>query len=116
MNPHNYNNKRTEHTISKQNTCFRCESEDHFIANFSKTDTPEKKVHWNTENSKTCAYISTKIDKTPDNSKHQNDSHKIYASMTHMTSNAEILRIYFGDSLQQTNWILDSGATCHMTP
>ena len=22
----------------------------------------------------------------------------------------------FGDSLQLTNWILDSGATCHMTP
>ena len=23
---------------------------------------------------------------------------------------------YFGDSSQLTNWILDSGATCHMTP
>ena len=23
---------------------------------------------------------------------------------------------YFGDSLQLTNWVLDSGATCHMTP
>ena len=22
----------------------------------------------------------------------------------------------FGNSLQLTNWILDSGATCHMTP
>ena len=22
----------------------------------------------------------------------------------------------YGDSLQLTNWILDSGATCHMTP
>ena len=23
---------------------------------------------------------------------------------------------YYGDSSQLTNWILDSGATCHMTP
>ena len=23
---------------------------------------------------------------------------------------------YYGDILQLTNWILDSGATCHMTP
>ena len=36
--------------------------------------------------------------------------------MTHMYFNAERPRRDFGDSLQLTNWILDSGETCHMTP
>ena len=36
--------------------------------------------------------------------------------MKHMSSNAEITRRNYGDSLQLTNWILDSDATCHMTP
>ena len=36
--------------------------------------------------------------------------------MARMSSNAEITRRYFGDSSQLTNWILDSGATCHITP
>ena len=33
-----------------------------------------------------------------------------------MSSNAGIPRRGFGDSSQLTNWILDSGGTCHMTP
>ena len=33
-----------------------------------------------------------------------------------MSSNDEFITGNFGDSLQLTNWILDSGATCHMTP
>ena len=36
--------------------------------------------------------------------------------MAHMYSNAEIPRRYFWDSLQLTNLVLDSGATCHMIP
>ena len=32
------------------------------------------------------------------------------------TGNYECTSEHFGDSLQLTNWILDSGATCHMTP
>ena len=36
--------------------------------------------------------------------------------MACMYSNAESLRRYFGDSLQLTNWILDSGATFYRTP
>ena len=51
-----------------------------------------------------------------ENITYQRKSHKIYASMVCMSSNAEIPRKYFGDSLQPTNWILDSIATCHMTP
>ena len=45
-----------------------------------------------------------------------NDNHKIYASMARMSSDDERKSGNYGDSLQLTNWILDSGATCHMTP
>ena len=33
-----------------------------------------------------------------------------------MYSNKESPKRDFGDSSQLTNWILDSGATCHMKP
>ena len=46
----------------------------------------------------------------------KNEYHKIFASMECMSSNKESHRRYFGDSSQPTNWILESGATCHMTP
>ena len=36
--------------------------------------------------------------------------------MARMSSNNERSSENYGDSLQLTNWILDSGATCHMTP
>ena len=36
--------------------------------------------------------------------------------MARMSSNEEIPRIYYGDRYQLTNWILDSGVTCNMTP
>ena len=36
--------------------------------------------------------------------------------MTRMSFNAESPRKYFGDISQQTNWFLDSGATCRMIP
>ena len=39
----------------------------------------------------------------------------IYASMAHMHYNAESPGSNFGYSLKQTNWILDSGVTCHIT-
>ena len=96
--------------------CFRCRLEDHFTANSPKPNTSDKNVHWNTENPKTCACRSTKIVKTLENSTDQTDSQKIYIYMTRMYSNVEIPRRYFGDSLQFTNCILDSGATFHMTP
>ena len=46
-----------------------------------------------------------------DNDKDQN----IYASMARMSGNGKISSTYFGDSLQWTNWVLDSGAMCHTT-
>ena len=36
--------------------------------------------------------------------------------MAWMSGNEESPSGKFGDSLQLTNWILDSGATCHMKP
>ena len=45
-----------------------------------------------------------------------NIDHKIYASIARMSSKNECSGENYGDSLQLTNWILDSGATCHMTP
>ena len=74
-----------------------------------------KIVRWNTDKPKTCAYKSTKIDKASNNSTEQNYYQKIYASMACMYSNVESPRRDFGESLQLTNWILESGATCHMT-
>ena len=53
---------------------------------------------------------------TPENSTYESESHKIYVSMVRMYPNAESTRICFGDSSQPNNWILDSGATCHMKP
>ena len=50
-----------------------------------------------------------------DNGK-DNDDHKIYTYLAQMSSNDERSSDKYGDSLQLTNWILDSGATCHMTP
>ena len=49
-----------------------------------------------------------------DNGKNNSDQ-KIYASIARMASNDECPSGSFGDNLQLTNWILDSGATCHIT-
>ena len=45
-----------------------------------------------------------------------NSDQKIYAYMARMSNNDECPSGNFGDSLQLAYWILDSGATCHMTP
>ena len=36
--------------------------------------------------------------------------------MARMSSDDERKSVKYGDSSQLTNWILDPGATCHMTP
>ena len=48
-----------------------------------------------------------------DNSKKNNDQ-KIYVYMDRMSGNEKCPSGNFGDISQLTNWILDSGATCHM--
>ena len=45
-----------------------------------------------------------------------NNDHKIYAYLARMYSDDERKIVKYGDSSQWTNWILDLGATCHMTP
>ena len=50
-----------------------------------------------------------------DNGENKND-HKIYAAMAQISSNDERKSEKYGDSSQLTISILDSGATCHMTP
>ena len=64
LNSRNSNNKHNERNGRKPNTCFSCGLEDHLFANIPKPETLDKKVHWNKENPKTCAYISEKIDET----------------------------------------------------
>ena len=50
-----------------------------------------------------------------DNSDDDNDL-KLYASIARMSNDDVRENKDYGDSSQLTNWILDSGATCHMTP
>ena len=59
--------------------------------------------------------FNEKVNHICDNGK-DNDDHKIYASMAQMSSDDQRKSVKYGDNLQLTNWIWDSGATCHMTP
>ena len=59
--------------------------------------------------------FNEKGNRSCDNGEKEND-HKIYASMARMSSDDERKSVKYGDSQQLTNWILDLGATCHMTP
>ena len=45
-----------------------------------------------------------------------NSDQKIYAYMARMSGNDKCPSEIFCDSSQLTNWILDPGTTCHMTP
>ena len=87
---------------------FRCGSENHIIAKCPKppkdNEKRQKQVLFNEKGNRACG-----------NSKNNNDK-KIYASMAQMSSNDERSSEKYGDSSQSTNWILDSGATCHMKP
>ena len=64
----------------------------------------QKKVRFNEKGNRAC-----------NNGENISDQ-KIYASMARMSSNDERSSENYGDSSQLTNWILDSGATCHITP
>ena len=56
-----------------------------------------------------------KVNSAKDNSDDDDDL-KVYASMARMSNDDKRENKYYGDSSQLTNWVLDSGATCHMTP
>ena len=87
---------------------FRCGSKDHMIP---KCPNPPK----DNEKRQKQVRFNEKGNRARDNGKN-NDYHKIYASMARMSSNEESSNEKYGDSSQLTNWILDSEATCHMTP
>ena len=88
--------------------CFRCGSEDHMIAKCTNppkdNDKRRRQIRFNEKGNHAC-----------DNSKN-NDDHKIYTSTARMSSDDERKSVKYGDSSQLTNWILDSGETCHTTP
>ena len=98
-------NIQTERTPRK---CFRCGSEDHLIAKCPK---PPKE----NEKRRKQVRLNEKVNRSCDNRKN-NSERKIYASMSRMSGNDECTCGNYGDSSQLTNRILDSGATCHMTP
>ena len=56
-----------------------------------------------------------KVNPACKNGKNNNDQ-KIYASIARVSGNDKCPGGNFGDKSQLTNWILDSEATCHMTP
>ena len=88
--------------------CFRCAYGDHMIAKFPKPPKENEKrrnqVSFNEIGNRAC-----------DNGENNYD-HKIYAYMARMSSGDKRKSVKYGDSSKWTNRILDSGATCHMTP
>ena len=88
--------------------CFRCGSEDHLIAKYPK---PPK----DSEKRRKSDKAKEKGNSAKDNSDDDDDL-ELYASMARMSNDDVRENKDYGDSLQLTNWILDSGATCHMTP
>ena len=98
-------NRETERTSRK---CFRCGSEDHLIVKCPKPPKGNEK-----RRNQLC--FNEKGQRACNNGENNNDQ-KLYASMVYMSSNDECPSGNFGDSSQLTNWILDSGATCHITP
>ena len=97
--------RRTERMPRK---CFRCGSEDHILAKFPKppkyNEKRKKQVRFNEKGNCAC-----------DNGENNSDQN-IYAYMARMSNKDKCSSENYSDSLQLTNWILDSGATCHMTP
>ena len=78
------------------------------IAKCPKPPKDNEKLHKKVSFNDTC-------NRACNNSENNND-YKIYVSMARITSDDKHKSVKYGDSLQLTNWILDSGDTCNMTP
>ena len=98
-------NKNSDRPARKR---FRCGSEYHMIA---KSPKPPK----DSEKRRKSEKSKEKGNSACDNSYDDNDL-KVYSSMARMSSDDKRKSKDFGDSSKLTNWILDSGATFHMTP
>ena len=87
---------------------FRCGSEDHMIAKCpnppKENEKRRRQVRFNEKGNRACENGENK------------DDHKIYTSMARISSNEKRSSEKYGGSSQLTNWILDLGATCNMTP
>ena len=98
-------NKNSDRPACK---CFRCGSEDHLIAKFPK---PPK----DSEKRRKSDKAKEKGDSAKDNSDDDNGL-KVYASIARMSNDDVSENKDYGNGSQLTNWILDSGAMCNMTP
>ena len=91
---------------------FRCGSVNHIIVKCLKPPKDNKKqwkqVHFN----KNC---NRALQTESENGDNYNNK-RVYAYMAQMYGNDEVSSRDFGDTSKLTNYILDSGATCNMTP
>ena len=91
--------------------CFRCGSVDHLIAKCPKPPKEGEK-----KNGKKVSFKDKENGNSAKDNSDYEDDHKVYASMARMSNDDVSKSKDYGDSSQLTNLILDSGATCHMTP
>ena len=101
-----------KHTELKPRKCFICRCEDHLIAKCLKPPKDNYKQKNQVRSSGRGSPESQIECMNSDNDNNQN----IYAYMAWMSGNDRSLSRDFGDSSRLTNWILDSGAMCHMKP
>ena len=107
-----YSNLEKQQTERKPRKYYRCRSIYHLLSKCPKPpkDNEKRKNQVHLSERDTCA--QKKECENGDNDNYQ----KIYAYMAWMSRNDESPSRYFGDSLQLTNLILYSEATCHMIP